>query len=562
MFLCHRCATRLLVSNRSSTRAAGKRDFSTAAVSTEQTSVLTSVVSRHQLRLHQSSTSGSKLARLSLVGISRRYSTPSGSHRPFRLAIIGAGPAGFYTASRLLKQHHGAKIDMYERLPVPFGLVRYGVAPDHPEVKNCQDRFEEIAQTPGFDFIGNVEVGRQVPFEMLRRHYDAILFTYGASEDRKLGVEGEHFRNVWSARSFVAWYNGLPGYSNLGFDLKNATNAAIIGQGNVSLDVARILLTPVDSLRRTDIPEPVLQELSESNVRKVAAIGRRGPLQAAFTIKEIRELTVIPDVRFEHVDPSFFPSDLKSLPRARRRIAELLLKASAGSASSAESKSKSFALEFLWSPIKFVDRPEAREVLASISLQKQAFAVDADPYDPSATVQAVSEQPRAFSASLAFRSIGYKSIELPGLSDLGIHFDKRRGVIPNRGGRVVQEATGQPGVELSQVLPGLYVAGWVKRGPTGVIASTMEDAFATADCIMQDIDAGRQFLNGDLVSECVRDGWHGVLRELQSQCLSVRRTDWNDWRQIDKVERERGARLGKEREKITSVEDMLRVLDG
>jgi adrenodoxin-NADP+ reductase len=195
------------------------------------------------------------------------------------LAIIGSGPAGFYTASKVLKHNSSAKIDMYERLPVPYGLVRYGVAPDHPEVKNCQDRFDEIAESPGFDFIGNVDVGGQIPLDVMRRHYDAFLFTYGASEDRTLGIPGEDLKGVWSARSFVAWYNGLPGYDQLKFSLDQAERAVVIGQGNVSLDVARILLTPVDDLRKTDIPEHVLQTLSESTVKHASAVGRRGPLQ-------------------------------------------------------------------------------------------------------------------------------------------------------------------------------------------------------------------------------------------------------------------------------------------
>jgi adrenodoxin-NADP+ reductase len=178
---------------------------------------------------------------------------------------------------------------MYERLPVPYGLVRYGVAPDHPEVKNCQDRFNEIAEAPNFDFIGNVDVGGQVPLDVMQRHYDAFLFTYGASEDRVLGIEGENKKGVWSARSFVAWYNGLPGYDKLDFELDKAERAVIIGQGNVSLDVARILLTPVDDLRKTDIPEHVLQTLSESNAKHASAVGRRGPLQ----VRKIQENAVI-----------------------------------------------------------------------------------------------------------------------------------------------------------------------------------------------------------------------------------------------------------------------------
>jgi adrenodoxin-NADP+ reductase len=240
--------------------------------------------------LRQGSGSRIKPSHIKRHELKSYYSTSTtASPRPFRLAIVGSGPAGFYTASRVLKHYHDTNIDMYEKLPVPFGLVRYGVAPDHPEVKNCQERFEEIAETPGFQFIGNVDVGGQIPLDVLRRHYDAILFTYGANQDRELGIEGEHLRGVWGARSFVAWYNGLPGYSDIDFDLGNADNAVIIGQGNVSLDVARILLSQVDSLRKTDIPEHVLEALDRSNVKHVIAVGRRGPLQVRFSSPLILE---------------------------------------------------------------------------------------------------------------------------------------------------------------------------------------------------------------------------------------------------------------------------------
>lgn len=279
----------------------------------------------------------------------------------------------------------------------------------------------------------------------------------------------------------------------------------------------------------------------------------------------MRELTVIPDVTFSSIDPSFFPSDLKTLPRARRRIAELLLKASSKRVPSTQDQHKSFDLDFLWSPLKFAKADSrSSDKLDSVVLQRQTFTDKADAFHPAASVKAIPDQTATMKTSLAFRSIGYKSTPLPGLEDFGIKFDKRKGIIPNEGGRALVYPTGQPGIDVvPQTLPGLYVAGWVKRGPTGVIASTMEDAFATADCIMQDIDAEHPLLNGKLTSSSEQtplDGWRGVLGEVQSRGVHVRRTDWDDWRAIDKVEKERGTRLGKEREKITRVEDMLKVL--
>jgi adrenodoxin-NADP+ reductase len=211
--------------------------------------------------------------------------------RPFRLAIIGSGPAGFYTAYKVMREHSDARIDMYEHFPVPYGLVRFGVAPDHPEVKNCQETLDTVAESPNFDFIGNINVGHDLPLEVIKPHYDAILFAYGASKDKDLGIPGENLRGVYSARDFVAWYNGLPGYAHLTPRLEEGSDAVIIGQGNVAMDVARVLLSDVDRLRKTDMPEYALDVLSRSRIRKVHVVGRRGPTQVSVhtTITRVRD---------------------------------------------------------------------------------------------------------------------------------------------------------------------------------------------------------------------------------------------------------------------------------
>lgn len=209
------------------------------------------------------------------------YSTNASQRHGLRIAIIGSGPAGFYTAHRLLQKVQDAVIDMYEQLPVPYGLVRFGVAPDHPEVKNCQDTFEEVAQSPRFNYIGNVRVGHDIELAKLKPHYDAMLFSYGADEDRRLGIPGEDLKGVFSARAFVGWYNGLPQFQNLKPDLQSGEHAVVVGQGNVALDVARILLAPLDHLKRTDITEQAIQALSESRIKHVRVVGRRGPLQVS-----------------------------------------------------------------------------------------------------------------------------------------------------------------------------------------------------------------------------------------------------------------------------------------
>jgi len=217
------------------------------------------------------------------------YSTVTTSRGRLRVAIIGSGPAGFYTAHRLINKVQDAVIDMYERLPVPYGLVRFGVAPDHPEVKNCQDTFEEVAQSPRFNYIGNVQVGRDVALAKLKPHYDAILLSYGASEDRKLGIPGEESSGVYSAREFVGWYNGLPEFQGLQPNLQTGEQAVVIGQGNVALDVARILLSPIDVLKTTDIAEQAIQTLSESRIKSVRVVGRRGPLQVCIPVPKGRD---------------------------------------------------------------------------------------------------------------------------------------------------------------------------------------------------------------------------------------------------------------------------------
>lgn len=219
------------------------------------------------------------------------YSTVTPSKRGLRIAIIGSGPAGFYTAHRLLHKVQDAFIDMYEQLPVPYGLVRFGVAPDHPEVKNCQDTFEEVAQSPRFNYIGNVRVGHDIELSKMKPHYDAMLFSYGADEDRRLGIPGEDLKGVFSARAFVGWYNGLPQFQNLQPDLQSGEHAVVVGQGNVALDVARILLAPLDHLRKTDITEQAVQTLSESKIKHVRVVGRRGPLQVSTSPQMLRYRT-------------------------------------------------------------------------------------------------------------------------------------------------------------------------------------------------------------------------------------------------------------------------------
>ncbi|KAH6899074.1 hypothetical protein B0T10DRAFT_130171 [Thelonectria olida] len=481
---------------------------------------------------------------------------PRSPDMPFRLAVVGSGPAGFYTSYRVMSKIPSVKVDMYESLPVPFGLVRHGVAPDHPEVKNCQEKFEEIASSPNFTFIGNVSIGRPghsaehctIELQSLMNHYDAVLFSYGAPEDKKLGVPGEStLSNIYSARQVVGWYNGLPDCADLDLDLTRGDEAVVIGQGNVALDVARMLLEDIDVLRKTDITEHALAKLAESRVKRVHLVGRRGPMQAAFTIKELRELMKLSQVEFLPFNRSLVPEDLKSLPRATRRLMEVLTK---GSQTQAETVLKSWSLDSCLSPKRFLENPESPSSVGSTEFDVTELA---SPFDPQSPVKSTGETV-TLPSDIVFRSVGYKSVALPGFEDAGIQFDHRRGVISNDGlGRAMRLKTDDAP---SRPLPGVYCAGWVKRGPTGVIATTMSDAFITADAIAADWLSGAPFQSGS--GDPNLGGWEAVREEAGSSRANA--VAWNDWRKIDQAERERGQSNGKEREKFTKTADMLAVL--
>ncbi|KAF5659367.1 ferredoxin-nadp+ reductase [Fusarium heterosporum] len=396
---------------------------------------------------------------------------------------------------------------MYESLPIPFGLVRHGVAPDHPEVKNCQDKFDEIASQPNFTFIGNVSIGHPsqstnhctIELQNLMNHYDAVLFAYGASEDKKLGIPGEStLTGIHSAREVVGWYNGLPGCSGLDLDLSQAEEAV-----------------------------------------------------ASFTIKEVRELMKLKDVGFLPFDRSLVPKDIKTLPRASKRMMEVLIK---GSAAFHENASKVWSLDSCLSPKHFLGNQDAPSKVASTEFDVTELA---SPFDPKSSVKATGET-TILPSDVVFRSVGYKSVALPGFADIGIQFDERRGVVDNDGlGRVTRMVSDtHAGGAHNERVPGVYCAGWVKNGPTGVIATTMQDAFTTGDAIVHDWLSGSPFLNTSDTGSVT--GWEGLRHHAGSTTRQA--ISWDDWRQIDRVERERGRRNGKEREKFTRTEDMLAVI--
>ncbi|POS87910.1 hypothetical protein EPUL_000248, partial [Erysiphe pulchra] len=465
--------------------------------------------------------------------------TRNGTHGDtFRLAVIGSGPAGFYTSYKILSKIEKSYVDMYERLPVPYGLVRYGVAPDHPEVKNCQEKFSEIAQSPRFVFIGNVPIGEgsgSLPLQSLLPHYDAILFAYGASLDRKLGIPGEDsLKGVYSAREFVGWYNGLPGCSDLAPDLTAGEEAVVIGNGNVALDVARILLQSPDKLMLTDITESALETLRQSKIKKVKILGRRGPVQAAFTIKEIRELINLSSAKFHPNIDSLLPNDniIKDLPRAQKRIMELLKRSAEElSVKKYHSSMKSLTLDFCMTPKAFNHEPQSLSHLGSTTFEKTTLVPNL--HDPIAKSVGTGELTN-IKSSLALVSVGYKPKALPGFDEIGILYNDSMDSIPNdQFGRVRY-------ADSIRNISGMYCTGWVKTGPSGVIASTMQDAFSTATAITHDWYEGAEFLSTGKEKNSVR-GWAAVKEIAENN--GCRPVSWQDWEKIDKIEKKNGQKM-------------------
>ncbi|KAL1264797.1 hypothetical protein QQF64_005152 [Cirrhinus molitorella] len=444
-----------------------------------------------------------------------------------KVCIVGGGPAGFYTAQQLLKARQEASVDIYEKLPVPFGLVRFGVAPDHPEVKNVINTFTQTAQHERCSFHGNVNVGKDVTIDELRQAYHAVVLSYGAEGNRSMGIPGEDLAGVFSAKDFVGWYNGLPSNKELHPDLGCET-AVILGQGNVALDVARILLAPLDMLKETDITQNALEALAGSKVRRVLIVGRRGPLQIACTIKELREMVNLPNTRADMLSDDFkgIAEALKDLPRPRKRLTELMMKAVKEKGD--DKVEKCWGFRFFRSPVEVLAGADGKRAtgirLALNKLEGSGESVRAEP----------TGQLEDVGCGLIISSIGYKSIPI----DPAVPFDPRKAIVPNEMGRVQDTA-------------GLYCSGWVKRGPTGVIATTMNDSFDTARAIIQDMEAGK------LDVSVSKPGAPAITALLQKR--DVRTVLFPQWEKINAEEEKRGKSLGKPREKLLDVDKMLKI---
>ncbi len=448
---------------------------------------------------------------------------------PLKVAIVGSGPSGFYAAEALIRSGRTVRIDMFERLPAPFGLVRHGVAPDHAKLKEPIRVYDGIARSPQFRFFGNVTVGRDVTVDALRAAYHAVVFCSGAETDRRLGIPGEDLPGSHTATEFVGWYNGHPDYRDRSFDLHQEV-AVIIGQGNVAIDVCRILAKTVDELKHTDIAEHALDALAESRIREIHLVGRRGPAQAKFTNKEFRELGELADC-----DPVVDPADLVLGPESLAELTER--------SGNVAKKNMEILQGFVARPSRACRRRVfLRFLLSPVELKGarrlESVVFERNRLEGPAGRQAARGTGERFElpCGLLFRSIGYKGIAMPGLP-----FDAKQGVFPTQDGRIVDDG--------GAAIPGLYASGWIKRGPTGIIGTNRADSVATVNTLLADLpllDTGPK-PGAEALSGLLAGGGRRVVT-------------YADWLVIDQAEVKRGAAKGKPRAKFTRVEEMLGVL--
>jgi ferredoxin/flavodoxin---NADP+ reductase len=449
--------------------------------------------------------------------------------QPLRVAIVGSGPSGFYAAGQLLKcKSHpdlAVQVDMFDRLPTPWGLVRGGVAPDHPNIKAVSRVYEKTAEHPEFRFYGNVELGRDLSHEDMTGRYHAVIYAVGAQTDRRMGIPGEDLPGSWAATEFVAWYNGHPDYRDLEFDL-TAERAVVVGNGNVAADVARMLALTRDELAETDVADHALDALAESNVREIVVLGRRGPAQAAFTNPELLELGEMTDADV-YVDPGDAELDPLSKAFIESEAAHTTAKKNVDILSGYAQrepfgKRRRIVLRFLVSPVEILgtDRVEGIRIAHNELVEGDDGRIRARATD-------ITEE---LDCGLVFRSIGYRGTRLP-----GVPFDEERCVIPNENGRV-EGRTGE------------YTVGWIKRGPTGIIGTNKRDAQETVDALLEDLDAGHLPQPADPD----RDSLEALLLERQPDVVS-----YAGWQAIDEAERTTGEPQGRPRVKLCSFDELL-----
>jgi ferredoxin--NADP+ reductase len=448
-----------------------------------------------------------------------------------RVAIVGSGPAAFYAAASLLASEDPVvEVDMIERLPTPWGLVRLGVAPDHPQLKTVSRAFEKIAARPGFRFLGNVEVGRDVSHEELTALYDAVVYAVGSQTDRQLEIPGEDLPGSWAATELVAWYNGHPDFQHLEFDLSHE-RAVVIGNGNVALDVARMLALTSEELAPTDTTDAAIAAIVSSGIREIVVLGRRGPVQASWTSTELGELgelagaDILVDPDELVLDPAS-EAELEAGSNIVQRNVEILRSFATRKPAG---KPRSVRLRFRVSPVAI----HGEERVEAVEIVHNRLEADED-----GRVRAVAtEESEVLPCGIVFRSVGYRGVGIQGMP-----FDDRAGTVPNENGRVL----GADGL----AIPGVYCAGWIKRGPTGVIGTNKKDAAETVEHLLEDARANRLPVRGEGTID-------GLLGERDVQVVT-----YAAWEAIDALERARGEGQGRPRVKLCTWDELLAAARG
>ena len=457
--------------------------------------------------------------------------------RPLRVAVVGSGPSAFYAIEALFKvEGLHCSCDVFDRLPTPYGLVRGGVAPDHQNIKAVVRIYEKIAADPRFRFFGNVTVGRDLSVDELQALYDCVIWAIGNESDRALGIPGDDLDGVHSATAFVGWYNCHPDHQTHRFRLEDAQRVVVVGNGNVAMDVTRVLVSDPDELAKTDISQAAVEVLRRSSLREVVLLGRRGGAQAAFSTKEIEELSrvqgvdlVVPpdEVDEDPVTTAWLAGDA---PRAAQRNWKFLREQAGHGEGRAPRKVRTI---FRASPVEVLGR-DGRVV--GLRALRNELRADADGVPrPVATDESFT-----IDCEVVLAAIGYRGVPVPGLP-----FCERRGVVPNDEGRVLRDADG------GEVLPGHYVVGWAKRGPTGLIGTNSPDSKATVAAIVEDLASATSSTLPDVDPQRIVD----LLRQRDIDFVS-----YEDWLALDTWEQIEGRRLGKVRHKPASIRELLEVI--
>ncbi len=449
--------------------------------------------------------------------------------RDLRVAIIGSGPSGFFAADALLNLDISVQVDLFEYLPIPYGLIRYGIAPDHPRTKSVINKFNMLGESNKFRFIGNINIGTDISYNELQSFYDVIVFSYGAGIPKKLGIPNEGLNGVHTAIKFVRWYNGHPDFVDAEFAL-NHENAAIIGNGNVALDAARILAKNVDELRDTDIAQHALDALATSAIKNIHIIGRRGPLQTSFSFKDLKELSELSgctmvinpkDLELNQACQEELENTQSTYKKFNYRLFENASK------NSISKSGRNIIFHFLKSPIMC----HGHDRIDKVILEKNVL----DGLSESQHAIGTGDK-EELKCGILFSSIGYRGSKIA-----NVPFDERRGVIANIDGRVVDDG---------KTLYGVYAIGWIQRGSNGLLGTNKRDSTRFVKCLLDDLEK---------INPCKQPNNDGIFDLINRR--GVKTTRFSDWLTIDRIEIERGVEKNKPREKLVNLTDIFNCID-